>query len=60
MKFKKVSYSKLMLDSNTKVQKGYITQIQNNKFQQVNISPTDCKNSIRAFSRINNKKTKKQ
>lgn len=55
MKFKKVSYAKQMLDSNTKVERGYITQIQNNKFQQVSISPAECKSSMRVFCQSNNK-----
>lgn len=52
MKFKRVNYSNMMIDQDTHVKKTYVTLIQNNKYQKVNITPADCKKSIRFLSKI--------
>ena len=58
MQFNRVNYSKLKLDDSSLVPKTYTTSVQNNKPQEVNISTDECKRSVRALSRLNNKKKK--
>ena len=55
MKFKKINYSTMLLSEETTVRSSYITSVQNNKFQQVSISPDECKSSVRAISKLSNK-----
>ncbi len=58
MKFDRINYSKMKLDSSTPVQKSYITLVQNNRYQKVTITSAECKSSVKVLSRMNNK-TKK-
>lgn len=52
MKLKRVVYSKKMLKEDTAVSTSYVTSVQNNKFQEVTITPSECRKSVRAFSRM--------
>lgn len=60
MKFNRVNYSKLKLDTNSSVSKTYITLVQNNKPQEVVITEDECKRSVRTLSRLNKKKKGKK
>ena len=45
-------YSKKMLKEDSVVSKTNITSVQNNRFQEVSITPSECKKSVKAFSRV--------
>lgn len=55
MKFKRINYKKMKLDADSTVSKTYVTLVQDNKFQQVNITPAECRSSVRVLSRLNKK-----
>lgn len=55
MKFRKINYSAMFLGEETAVKSSYITSVQNNKFQQVDITPAECKSSVRAISKLSNR-----
>lgn len=52
MKLKRVVYSKKMLKEDSVVSQTYVTSVQNNKFQEVTITPSECRKSVKSFSRI--------
>ncbi len=55
MRFKRVNYSNMMIEQDTPVKKTYVTLIQNNKYQKVNITPSDCRKSVKFLSEITEK-----
>lgn len=52
VRLKKTVCSKKMLTEESSVSKTYITSVQNNKFQEITITPAECRKSVKAFSKI--------
>ena len=55
VKLEKIDRANIMLTENSKVEKDYITSVQTNKFQQVDISPEECKESVEFFTSLKKK-----
>ena len=56
MKFYKYDYSKLKLGDDDRVQKAYVTSVQENKYQVVTITPKQCMAATRSLSRLSKSK----
>jgi len=51
-----MTYSRKMLTEESSVSETYITSVQNNKFQEITITPAECRKSVKAFSKIKKEK----
>ena len=55
MRFTRINYANMVMADNTTVKNTYVTLVQNNTYQKVEITPTDCKKSVKYLSKITNR-----